>query len=197
MFTPLVKAPGSTSVIVEVFIESAYGVGVTGLAFNSLSLVGYFKRDTAASATAISLVTATLGTWTSGGFKEVDATNQPGVYEVGIPNAALASGAGSVILTLKGTAGMLVAGATIQLGIELSDAGNLAVTEAVLNTTDTIETGFTLRDAVALAAASAAGKLSGASTTAVTIRNLTDTVDRISATVDNVGNRTATTYNLS
>lgn len=197
MFTPLVKAPGSTSVIVEVFIESAYGVGVTGLAFGTLSLVGYFKRDTAASATAITLVTATLGTWTSGGFKEVDATNQPGVYEVGIPNAALAAGAGSVMLTLKGAAGMLAAGATIQLGIELSDAGNLAVTDAVLTTPDTIETGFSLRDAVAVNAASAAGVLSGASTTAVTIRDLNNSLDRISATVDNTGNRTAVVYDLS
>lgn len=197
MFTPLVKAPGSTSVIVEVFIESAYGVGVTGLAFGTALLVAYFKRDTAALATAITLVTATLGTWSSGGFKEVDATNQPGVYEVGIPDAALASGAGSVMLTLKGAAGMLTAGATIQLGVELSDAGNLAVTEAVLTSPDTIETGFSLRDAVAVNAASAAGVLSGANTTAVTIRDLNNSLDRISATVDNTGNRTAVVYDLS
>lgn len=56
-----------------------------------------------------------------------------------------------------------------------------------------IETGFTAEEMMRLVAASLAGKLSGAGTTNVKIRDLNDTKDRIDATVDASGNRTAVT----
>lgn len=61
-----------------------------------------------------------------------------------------------------------------------------------------VETGLTPRQAMRLLAAALAGKLSGAATTTVTIRNaVVDGTDRIVATVDSDGNRTAIVYNLS
>lgn len=66
-----------------------------------------------------------------------------------------------------------------------------SVADALLDRADAIETGWTLRMALRLIAASAAAKLSGAATTTIAIRNLTDTKDRITATVDANGNRTA------
>ncbi len=99
---------GTTSQIVEVFIldtSSTTGGGKTGLVFNTSGLICYYKRNTAASATAVSLVTATVGTWTSSGFKEVDATHMPGVYEIGVPNAALVTGADTVTFMLSGATG--------------------------------------------------------------------------------------------
>jgi len=60
-----------------------------------------------------------------------------------------------------------------------------------------IETGLTLRQALRLVAAATAGKISGGGTTTVTIRNaVADGADRIVATVDTDGNRTAITYDL-
>jgi hypothetical protein len=60
-----------------------------------------------------------------------------------------------------------------------------------------VETGLTLRQALRLVTAATAGKISGGGTTTITIRNaVADGVDRIVATVDTDGNRTAITYDL-
>lgn len=68
-----------------------------------------------------------------------------------------------------------------------------AIASALLDLANAIETGVTLRQAIRVALASAAGKLSGAATTTVTLRNVGDTKNRIVATVDADGNRTAVT----
>lgn len=60
-----------------------------------------------------------------------------------------------------------------------------------------IETGLTLRQALRLVTAATAGKISGGGTATITIRNaVADGVDRVIATVDTDGNRTAITYDL-
>lgn len=61
-----------------------------------------------------------------------------------------------------------------------------------------VETGLTVRNALRLALAALAGKLSGAATTTVVIRNaVADSKDRITATVDTSGNRSAITVDLT
>lgn len=59
-----------------------------------------------------------------------------------------------------------------------------------------IETGFTAEELMRLMAAALAGKVSGAAGTTVTIRDVTDSVSRIVATVDADGNRTAITHDV-
>lgn len=100
---------GQTSKLLQIFIQdssSGVGAGLTGLVFNSASLTAYYYREGAGSAVQIVLATMTLGTWATGGFIVVDGTNLPGVYQLGIPDAALASGANSVIVMLKGATNM-------------------------------------------------------------------------------------------
>lgn len=61
-----------------------------------------------------------------------------------------------------------------------------------------VEAGLTVKNAMRLSAAADAGKLSGAATSTNTIRNaVADSKDRIVATVDTDGNRTAITYDLT
>ncbi len=99
---------GSTSVIVLIKVENSTvttQAGLSGLVFNTSGLICYYKQDTDTVSRAVTLVTATIGTWVSGGFKEVDATNMPGVYELHIPNAALSSG-NRVLFQLQGAANM-------------------------------------------------------------------------------------------
>ena len=61
-----------------------------------------------------------------------------------------------------------------------------------------VESGLTLRQALRLVAAATAGKISGASGSTITIRNAAaDSKDRIVASVDVDGNRTAITYDLT
>jgi hypothetical protein len=70
--------------------------------------------------------------------------------------------------------------------------------DALLDRAGAIETGLTPRQALRLALAALAGKVSGAATTTVTIRNaVADSKARITATVDADGNRTAITTDLT
>lgn len=119
------KKIGSTSEIWQVFIRdssSTTGGGLTGLVFNTASLTAYYHRDTDTSATSIALVTMTSGTFTSSGFKEIDATNMPGWYQFCPPNAALASGAKSCGFHLKGAANMAPLPIEVQLtGVDMDD----------------------------------------------------------------------------
>lgn len=69
---------------------------------------------------------------------------------------------------------------------------------AILDEPNAIETGITMRQALRLILAATAGKVSGADTTTVTIRNASaDTKNRIVATVDSNGNRTAVVYDVT
>lgn len=108
----------AASVILEVFIRdssSSTGAGLTGLVFNSAGLTCYYHRNTAAAAVQVSLVTMTVGTFTSSGFKEVDSANMPGVYQLCLPDAAFAVGAQSVSVILKGAANMMPVAVEIEL----------------------------------------------------------------------------------
>lgn len=85
---------GTQNIALEIMMRnSTTGEGVTGLAPASM-MIAYIQEGGAADVT-VTPVAATLGTYTSGGWVQVDATNMPGLYQFGVPNAAL-SGANSV-----------------------------------------------------------------------------------------------------
>ncbi|QKD16786.1 hypothetical protein HGP13_17865 [Mesorhizobium sp. NZP2077] len=112
------KGATSQSVYFDVLDStSTTGGRKTGLAFNTSSLVAYYVRNQG-TATAITLATlaAANTAWSSGGFKEVDATNMPGIYRLDVPDAAFATGAGDdVVIVLKGATGMVQASVDVQL----------------------------------------------------------------------------------
>jgi hypothetical protein len=60
-----------------------------------------------------------------------------------------------------------------------------------------IETGYSAAEMMKLMAAALAGELSGAGGETITIRDLNDTIDRITATVDSLGNRTTVVHDVS
>jgi|JI9StandDraft_1071089.scaffolds.fasta_scaffold164458_2 hypothetical protein len=102
---------------------------------------------------------------------------------------AALTGAGDVTVTINAE-GELEA-AIVVTGDALSTAN---VADAILDAANGVETGLTLRQALRVIAAATAGKVSGAETTTITFRNaLVDDTDRIVATVDVDGNRTAVT----
>ncbi len=135
---------GSTSVRKYIFIadsSSTVGAGLTGLVYNSASLTAYYIAGDLSAPVQITLATMTVGTWATGGFIQVDATNMPGWYEIGIPNAAL-DGGNEVVIQFKGAANMV----PVNLKIELD----------VVDTQDAVRLGLT---ALPNAAADAAGGL--------------------------------------
>ena len=126
------RLAGSTSNILQVRLldsSSTTGAGLTGLTNASGSLIAYYHRDTDTTATAISLVSMTVGTYTSGGFKEIDSTHQPGLYQFCPPDAAMASGAKSVTFQIQGAANLAQKAFTVPLvAYNPQSATNLGLT---------------------------------------------------------------------
>src|SRR5689334_22525210 len=95
----------STSNIFQIFIQdssNSLGAGLTGVSAGASGIKAFYHRDTDTTATSISLVTMTIGTYTSGGFALIDSTNMPGWYQFCPPDAAVVSGAKNVGFHLKG-----------------------------------------------------------------------------------------------
>lgn len=61
---------------------------------------------------------------------------------------------------------------------------------------EALEAGYTAQEIMRVMAAALAGEVSGAGTATVTIRDIADTTDRIVASVDGSGNRTAVTLDV-
>ena len=120
MVQNFIRAAGSTSNILHIQILDSSSLngedGLTGLNFGTGGLVCYYMRAGAAAPVAVTLATiATLGTWETGGFRAVDGTNMPGIYELDLPNAVFATGAKSVKVMLQGAANMAQCVLDIQL----------------------------------------------------------------------------------
>lgn len=127
-----IKKGATSQSLYFVALDSASTTGgrKTGIVFNSAGLTAYYTRNQNV-ATAITLVTlaAANTAWASGGFKEVDATNAPGLYRIDVPDAAFASGVDSVAVSIKGAAGMVQADVEVQLvAIDLQDAVRAGLT---------------------------------------------------------------------
>ena len=108
---------GSTSVRRLIFVadsSSTTGAGLANLVYNTASLVAYYFAGDLSNEVQITLATATLGTFASGGFVAVDNTNMPGWYEIGIPDAALDGGIECAI-QFRGAANMVPVNVYIEL----------------------------------------------------------------------------------
>jgi hypothetical protein len=103
-FDDLVLGQAANSKIIEIMLrDSTTGQGKTGLTFESAGMTAYYVRE-GSTANLITLIAGTVGdAYSSGKFAEVDATNMPGLYQLHIPNAALATAANAVNILIKGT----------------------------------------------------------------------------------------------
>jgi hypothetical protein len=159
----LSRQNGATGVILRFkILDSSVttGAGKTGLSSASTGLIISTIADIEATATAYSAAGATIDAVTTLGtyaaptaghcrFKEVDATNHPGVYELQLENARFAvSGAKSLLVSVQVTGGQqtdfvidmaaasdlrTIAGAALdttnaQIGVDVRKFGGTAVT---------------------------------------------------------------------
>lgn len=91
---------GTTSRTVELILVDSTGARVASQAYTDVSC--YYRREGAASASAITDSSGTLGTYTSGGWS-ADTVLQ--VYQLGVPDAAFAAGVDYVIVGCKDSSG--------------------------------------------------------------------------------------------
>ena len=90
---------GTSSKIIEVILrDSATGAGKTAVAYTDVT-ASYVREGS--TRTAITLAAGTAGdAYSSGKWCEVDATNCPGLYQLHLPDAALATGVNAVTTTM-------------------------------------------------------------------------------------------------
>lgn len=160
----------------------------------------YAGADTSGTTTLLSRIGAAL-TITSG---KVDVNDKTGFSLSSASVQAIWDALTSALTTANSIGKRIVdyltgdiyarIGAPVGASISADIAGMPAAT---LDLTNGVETSITLRQALRLILAASAGKLSGANTTTITIRNVGDTKNRITATVDADGNRTAVTTDLT
>ena len=127
----------TASQTIDIFLQdssSSTGQGLSGLVFNSASLVASYRKGATGSRTAITLATQTVGgAYSSGGFVEIDATNMKGVYRLDIPNAAVDT-EGFVTLYLYGATNLLPTALRVDcrpLPVDVKKFGGTAITSAV------------------------------------------------------------------
>jgi hypothetical protein len=156
----------------------------TAAATLQLVVSGQGTSNGVATATG-NILAALLGAGSSSGSATATGTMQAKAWATGAANGVATTA--------------LVRYATGQLQGSIAPAVELdaSIFSTYLLDEQDVETGLTLRQALRLVTAASAGKISGASGTTVTIRNaLADSKDRVVATVDSNGNRTAITYDL-
>lgn len=113
LYYAITLSDNSTTAYNYTMADSALGTANPPAA-NGTGLYCSYIMEGQATKTQVALAAGTVGTWTSGGFKEIDPVYLPGVYELGLPNAALASG-NSVLVMLFGAANMVPVLSEIQL----------------------------------------------------------------------------------
>jgi hypothetical protein len=271
---------GSTANLFVVFLQdsaSTTGAGKTGLTSASAGLVVSVRRELAASVTSYSganvLSISTLGTWVDPGvgkvrFKEIDPTNQPGLYELQFVDSLFDGSDASRLLTgmviatgvaptpfeieltavdLQDALALGLARLDQSIGSRLSSASYTApdnsgiasasasaasadgkataikaktdalpaipaatgdamtltsgertsFANALLDLANGVESGETLRQCLRLLRAALVGKSAGFPNGPARFRDRADTRDRIAATVDADGNRTAVTVDVT
>lgn len=155
------------------------------------------------SGTTLAYTISTLTTYTNNTPQTGDSYARIGATGSGLTSLAPASTALSSATWTNTRAGYLdnidatVTSRLASVSYTAAPTANQNAT-ALLDLADAITADMTVRDALRLiAAATAAGKTDGGGTDTFTIRNLEDTADAVTATVDADGNRSDITLDLS
>ncbi len=180
-----------------------------GVATATLSLAAGKNAEGSAAGVATATATGQLvvsGAGSAAGAATVSGNLQAALGAAG-SSAGVATASGSIQALAWATgsaAGVATTSAVRYATGELVGSIAPAVTleaasfSAYLLDEEDVETGLTLRQALRVIAAATAGKVSGGGTSTITIRNaVADGANRIVATVDSNGNRSAITYDLA
>jgi hypothetical protein len=192
----MLVAPGATSLSLIIEIVDDSGLPVTGLVSATFPTTKYVRAGSAAAAITTSDLGAANSAYSSGGVFEIGS----GRYRLDLPDAAIATACHSIEIFGEASGKRIVAP---QIDCQnpvssLTTAERNSIADAYLDRADAVEVGLTPRQSMRLVAAANAGKISGAGTVTITFRNaVADSKNRIVATVDSNGNRSAISYDVS
>lgn len=149
---------GTTSYSIPVLLrKSADSTELTGIAFGSVT-AEYTRQNAAPVSITTASLAANTTAWTSGGWKETDSTNAPGLYRFDIPDAAFATGVDKVTITVKvATAFLYVEKFDLKVNIASDIATTLGVAGAGLTALGDTRLAFLTGDAFARLGVNGAG----------------------------------------
>jgi hypothetical protein len=198
-------APGTSTGLIINGTNSGQ-VTIAGLFINGAAASGGTPASpglsiTGGAASTSSGGTAAAGMAIAGGPGAASTNGAAAGMTVAAGGTTTVSGNDGVQFTATGNGNGITgthAGSGVDLNTTTSNLGlsNSGI-DAILDRTAGVEANITLRQGLRLMLAALAGKLSGAATTSIAVRDTNDTVNRITATVDSTGNRSSVTYNLT
>lgn len=176
-------------------IVLAKGVGVTG--FNDLS-AAQVNAEADAALSDVGLTSTVTGRIDVATSTRLASASYTAPLDAAGTRTALGLAAANLDaqLTAIDTVVDTILDDTGTAGVVLSSATRDAIAASLLDLAAGVQTSWTLREALRVILAAAAGKISGADTSTVTIRDPGDTKDRIVASVAASG-RTSVTYDKS
>lgn len=213
---PIVKDSTDQSVVIRI-IDSTDGTPETGVEHDTSGIDLWYRREGETQTSITEAALAALDTvHTDGGFEHIG----DGYYRLDLPDAAVATGADGVMVGGTVT-DMIVIGCYVPLidmdvydsvragltalpnaaadaagGLPISDAGGLDM-DALLQLSTTVEGAYDVGEFLRIMLSALANIVSGGGTTTISFRDIGDTKDRIVATVDSSGNRSAVTLDGS
>jgi hypothetical protein len=96
------RTKANTSVSLGFKLIDTNGNDKTGVDVTALKLQFHRPGEAPSTATSLTLLASNTATFQAYGAREVDATNSPGLCRVDCPDAAFATGANEVVLTVTG-----------------------------------------------------------------------------------------------
>lgn len=185
--TPNQVMAGSGSVSLSFnLLDTTTSAPVTGKV--AADIVGsYWRQGGVRVAITMSNLAAVNSAYSSGGMKEVDAANMPGLYRVDVPDAALVAGADWVIFSFNEAGSISV---VIPIALPTYSSLRNTLFDKVVETAG----GYTVQQVLSLALAALAGQSTGGGTT---LKTPDGSATRIAATINGSNERTAMTVTPS
>ena len=183
----IVKGSTDQSTVIRI-INATDGTPETGVEHDTAGIDLWYRREGATKTSITEAALASLdAAHSDGGIEHIG----DGYYRLDPPDAAWATGANGVMVGGAVT-GMIVIGTYHQLVDYDPYASNLGLNDITVADilAGTIDGTLTLAQAMMVSAAVAAGNTSGGGTDTIVIKGAGNTTTRITATVDENGNRT-------
>ena len=120
---------GTTSKLLLVWArDSSTGAARPGLSANSSGASAAYVRE-GEGARSVALHPGTPGSWTEGGFAEIDPARAPGVYQFGVPDGLLAGGSTHALLMLRFDEALIDPVEIELVAFDPQDEGSIGVAE--------------------------------------------------------------------
>ena len=183
-------------------IEGIGAISSASLA-QGINLISELSGSGTISAAQLSLITSMFATLTGSGTISSATLQTVSSLLASIGGTGTISSAdlGAIVQLVSSLSGTGTISSANFVGIESLSANILVDQPTGLTASEVwnfpVEGSYTAEEAIKLILSALAGKLSGAETATVTIRNVQDDKDRIVASVDSNGNRTSVTYDVT